>query len=96
MTTLLTKPPKDLKKLSSNPQKKTLPHWKYWKKTERLQNFLSKSEVRAGGARETDETVAELIVETPVPEELKYLLSIHLSNWLYMRPLERLSLVDRP
>ena len=30
------------------------------------------------------------------PEELKYLPSIHLSNWLYMRPLERLSLVDRP
>ena len=33
---------------------------------------------------------------TPVPEELKYLPSIHLSNWLYMRPLKRLSLVDRP
>ena len=78
--------------------KKTLPYWKYWKKNGAFANFLSEAEEIAeeGGEVVADETVAELIVETPVPEELKYLLSIHLSNWLYMRPLERLSLVDRP
>ena len=32
----VTKPPKDLKKLSS----KTLPYWKHWKKTERLQALV--------------------------------------------------------
>ena len=55
MTTLLIKPPKDLKKLSS----KTLPYWKDWKKTE--QNFLSEAEEIAeeGGEVVVEETVVE-------------------------------------
>ena len=44
-------------------QKKTLPYWKYWKKTERLQIFLSEAEEIAeeGGGVVAEETVAELI-----------------------------------
>ena len=43
---------------------KTLPYWKYWKKTECLQNFfLSEAEEIAeeGGEVVVDETVAKLI-----------------------------------
>ena len=51
----MTRPLKDLKKLSS----KTLPYWKDWKKTER--NFLSEAEEIAeeGGEVVVEETVIE-------------------------------------
>ena len=61
--------------------KKTLPYWKYWKKTERLQIFYLKQ-------KKLLKKEARLSLMKPSPNCLSRL-------WRLKR-LERLSLVDRP
>ena len=53
----LTKPPKDLKKLSS----KTLPYWKNWKKTERLQHSPERAELLVILLKKEPEVLEKLI-----------------------------------